>query len=190
MNYDIKITAKIIDYLRTKEAVERISGFHCSENSEIIHFSAQPIDYDNILSDDKFRVRIKNNESIVRFRKQIKDPIKGVALSEEREFILNDFENFESLMEALKIVIFAREIKNSSSYRYKHDKNVIVKLVNIDDLGAFLEIDFPCNTEHDKEFAHLKVQKILEDLEISHDQIQNKFYLQLLIEKEKQKYGG
>ncbi len=187
MNYDIILRAKVDDYINTKEEIEKRYTYLKSEHSEVIHFSKQPVDYDNLLSGDKFRAVLKNNQCKVKFKKEVAEENEGVTISEQRSFEVNDFDSFESLMHALGIVIFAREILNANIFKISSEPNLFLKLVNVEELGYFLEVRFLCNTEHDKDFAKEKVKKILSDLSIGNENVVRDYYLHLILKKEKEK---
>jgi predicted adenylyl cyclase CyaB len=184
-NYDINIKAKIEDYETYIQKIEKIADFFREDEKEVYHLSSKNIGINNIRSPDKFRVIRRNNEYIVKFRKLINEEKSGIDIVEEKEFETQDFDNLIELFKALGFVIFMKEVEKTKKYKYKQNKNVIIKLTQLEGLGNFVEIVFPCSTENDKEFAKMKVNKICEELEIGKDKIENKFYLQLLLDKKK-----
>jgi predicted adenylyl cyclase CyaB len=185
LNYDINIKAKIEDYDFYEEKISQIGDFIREDEKEVYHLSSKDLDINNIRSPDKFRVIRRNNEYIVKFRKLISEKESGVNIVEDKEFETKDFDNLIELFKALGFVIFMKEFKKTKRYKYKENKNIIIKLTRIEELGTYVEVNFPCSSENDKSFAKIKVNKIFDDLGIEKNKIENKFYLQLLLDKKK-----
>lgn len=185
MNLFITVKARIEeDYLGTRKKVEEYADYLGNEHIEVFHFSKRPVDYENVLSPDKFTVTWKNEKYLVNFRKEI-ERSEGIGRAVEKQFEITDFEDFKELMENFDIGIYVKEIRNSNIFKDKHDENIIIKLTNVEELGQFIEIESECETENDTKFVRQKVQKILRDLGIEEKDREDRFYFELLLEKEK-----
>jgi len=186
-NFDVRIKARVDDYLDIKKTIQRRFSYEKTDHIEILHFSSKPVDYDNLRSDKKCWVKVKDGVNTVGFRMNLEHKDDGIIISEDCEFDVPDMDRFTELMESMGIVVFAKEIINYNIFKSEGEPNLTLTLTNVDGLGNFLEIDFSCTTEHDKEFAWAKVNRILETLGIPKENIEHKFYLQLLLEMAKDK---
>lgn len=177
----VMLKAQAVDYLQTKEQIERICNLSGKEHQETYFFSRFPVDYNNEYADGKFKVVLKNQKFYLHFRKALEQAHEGIAIAEDRVMEIPNFEDFVALMKELDVKEYAREIVTGNIYISKDEPNLEVKLVNVETLGNFVEVRFSCATEHDKEFGKLMAIDLLDSLGLK--PMKKTSYAALLLEK-------
>jgi predicted adenylyl cyclase CyaB len=183
LNYNIIKKRVVENFLELEEKIKKVSELKETIKKEVFHFSKEPVDYSNLRSIDKFRVLSKNGKYVVKFLKAVNES-NGILESSEESFELTDFFSFRDLMQTLGLKIFLQEIITEEIYTYRKEPNLLLKLVNVESLGTFFEVEFICETEHDQEFAKLKIDKVIDDLGLTNSKEEEKLYIELLLEKQ------
>ena len=117
------------------------------------------------------------------FKKHLKSFwTKEVVVKQEFEFNLEGKESMEDLMALLKDFGFkewVKKIKRNETYQYKKNKNLSIEINNVKHLGYFMEMEYLCRKPEAKKAIRL-ITKVLKELEIDFNQIDNTGYTKML----------
>lgn len=141
-----------------------------------------------------FRIRAMKDEFEVNFKKWLtKHWTKEVVIKQEFEFKLKGREQVDDLLELFRDLGFkewVKKIKWNETYAYKKDKKIGIEINRVKHLGYFMEIEYLAKkSELNK--ARRKILKILDELKIDKNWIDNTGYTKMLWykgTKEKRKF--
>ena len=142
------------------------------------YFAIQAKDYPK----KAFRIRNKGEVHEINFKKWLtKHWTKDIVVKEEFEFEIEtkNLDSFIALMKDLGFVEWMKKIKHSESYRYLKNSKVDIELNKVKHLGWFMEIEYLC-PPRELEKARKTIRKILTDLQVSPDKIDNTGYTKML----------
>jgi len=129
-----------------------------------------------------FRTRTTRDHIEINFKKHLKKFwTKHVVVKQEFEFTIPK-ENYDDLIELFKDVGFkewVRKEKFNETYKYKKDPKVSIELNRVKYLGYFIEIEYLV-TASEINKAIKKIQKVIKDLKINENQIDNTGYTKML----------
>ena len=129
-----------------------------------------------------FRIRNKGEVHEVNFKKWLtKYWTKEIVVKEEFEFEIQtkNLNSFISLMKDLGFMEWMKKIKHSESYRYLANDKVDIEINKVKHLGYFMEIEYLCPKRKLRR-ARKTILKILKDLEINLNKIDNTGYTKML----------
>jgi len=152
------------DYKRIISFLEKNTKFlkKVWKNDEMFWKNNNPI--------DAFRIRKINNEYIITRKKREITP-EGIEINEEIEFPIIHLEGFKQMMKSLGYVLWYQKQKNIQQYS---QNNILYELVEIPDLGTFLEIETLSN---DTKYGTVCIQEIFTTLGLK---IEPRAYVQIL----------
>lgn len=103
----------------------------------------------------------------------------GLEVNREIEFEVSDGDSFLNMLEGLGFELSMKKHKKSKSYRYKEFH---IELVEIETLGNFIEIETLREDENSETVvkAQAELYKILEKCGISQNEIEKRYYSELL----------
>ncbi len=128
--------------------------------------------------EQEIRLRTVDSEYIVTYKERShKDKVE---INLEKEFCVDDPENFLFIAEKLGYIPYIKKIKRG--FCYIHGL-INIELSHVDGLGDFIEIEYITENQSDVETATTKILNILENLDISRDKIEDRFYVEMLINK-------
>ena len=107
---------------------------------------------------------------------------KEVVVKQEFEFKLKGKEEVEDLLELFKDLGFeewVRKTKWNETYSYNKDKKVNIEINKVKHLGWFLEIEY-LSQKSEIKTARNKILKVLKELEIPFEWIDNTGYTKML----------
>lgn len=141
-----------------------------------------------------FRIRASKDKYEINFKKWLtKYWTKDIVVKEEFEFIIKSKEHLEHLLELFRDLGFkewVKKIKWNETYKWKKDKRVCIELNKVKHLGYFIEIEYLAK-KWEMRKARRKIKKVLKELEIKPNQIDNTGYTRMLWykgTKEKRKF--
>ena len=130
-----------------------------------------------------FRIRAMKDSYEVTFKKWITDLwTKEVVVKQEYEFTLQGKEEVEDLLALFKDMGFkewVKKIKRNETYKYKKNKKLSIEINHVEHLGYFIEMEYLCKRPEAKKAIKL-VTKVLKELEIDFNQIDNTGYTKML----------
>ena len=130
-----------------------------------------------------FRIRTMSDAIEVTFKKWIMDLwTKEVVVKQEYEFTLNGKEEAEDLLALFKDMGFkewVKKIKRNETYKYNKNKKLSIEINHVKHLGYFMEMEYLCKRAEAKKGIRL-ITKVLKELEIDFNQIDNTGYTKML----------
>ncbi|MGL1893405.1 MAG: class IV adenylate cyclase [Spirochaetaceae bacterium] len=177
MSIEVEIKAWVHDSKKLKELLDREYHFEKEYFKEDIYLKG----IDSVSGLEKgIRLRRVGSESIVTYKERSHQ--EKVEVNLEKEFNIDDPDNFLFIIDKLGYKPYIR--KSKRGYLYIKD-GINIELSYVDGLGDFVEIENIVNSKEEVKEATKDIYKILDDLKISRDFIEDKFYVQMLQDKKK-----
>jgi predicted adenylyl cyclase CyaB len=129
-----------------------------------------------------FRIRNKGEIHEINFKRWLTNLWSNdIVVKEEFEFEIKtkNLNSFIALMKDLGFVEWMKKIKHSESYRYSKNKKVDIEINKVKHLGYFMEIEYLC-PRSEMEKAKKTIRRILKNLNINPDKIDNTGYTKML----------
>ncbi len=179
---EVETKVKIENVSKLRNKIRKIAKFEKKESRGDDYFALQKKGYPK----KSFRIRDDGKKLIVNFKKHLKKLYsQGVVVKREFEFQLTDMShigNFLALLDDFGFREWVKKRKTTESYLYKKDKRVIIEINKVQHLGYYMEIEYKAkNSEVEK--ARKKILKVLQELEIKKEQIDNIGYTRKLYDK-------
>ena len=124
-----------------------------------------------------FRIRKQGKENIVTIKKKFRS--NGMEENLEKEFTVSDFDIFCELVEEIGCELFVRKKKSTEIFV---SGNTTIELSFVESLGWFLEIEELVDADNNDERseAKLRITRLIEELGIPREKIENRYYTELL----------
>lgn len=133
-----------------------------------------------------FRIRSLGTQYQINFKKSLKKYwTKDIVVKEEFEFYLKGKSEKDNLLELFKDLGFTKwveKIKSNETYLWKKDKKVSIELNKVKHLGYFIELEY-LGQESEIKKAKSQIKRVLNELNIKPNQINNRGYTKMLWEK-------
>ena len=128
----------------------------------------------------EFRLRVDGGRSIVTAKR--KRVVNGVEINDEMEYEVSDPVAFERFAAYLGATVFARKHKVGDSYRAE---SATIELSHVEGLGDFVEIEWLLEEADTARIqaAETGVRTLLEELGVSAERIEPRYYVDLLAER-------
>lgn len=175
LEVESKVKVKNPDELRKK--IKTLARFLKKEEKSDNYFELE-----KGYPEKAFRIRDTSGKYVVNFKKRLKEFYDDeIVVKEEFEFSLNksDLDSFTKLCEDLGFKTWIKKIKHCEIYEYKKDKKLHLELNKVEKLGYFLELEYLCQKK-DLEKAKSQIRKVIEELEIQKNDIDNTGYTKML----------
>lgn len=175
MSIEVEIKAWVDDFKALKRVLDSRYKLDREYEKEDVYLKG----IDSITQEEKeIRLRKVGEQSIVTFKERSHQG--KVEVNIEKEFAVDNGKNFLYTMEQLGFIPYIR--KNKKGYCYK-ENSINIELSHVEKLGDFIEIEYitDCDTKVDD--AKNSIFKILDDLKIPRDKIEDKFYVEMLLDK-------
>ncbi|NHJ49800.1 MAG: class IV adenylate cyclase [Asgard group archaeon] len=167
--FDIEIKARYKDHNKAREFLKA--------NGARFHGIDQQIDVYFKVKNGRLKLRKGEIENALVY--YTRDNVKDIKVSEYYLYHSQDPELLESILRhSLGVLI---EVRKKREMHYID--NIKFNLDVVDELGTFIEIEAMTDDESDFQKLKLKVEKLIEQLEIPQSAIQSHSYSDLLIEK-------
>ncbi|MEJ5188674.1 class IV adenylate cyclase [Treponema sp. J25] len=133
-------------------------------------------------------IRIRRDGSVCYVTFKQKEVRQGTEVNQEVEFSVSDQQAFERLLEALGFTVWIRKHKQGQAWQWDH---ITIELCQIKGLGTFVELEIlledeknlPSHQDHSIQEAQEALYNCLEKIGIPRDQIENRYYTEMLLEK-------
>lgn len=172
MSLEIEIKAWVDDFddilQRLKERYNFVKEFHKDDRYY------RGIDHSTDESRG-IRIRKQGDEYIVTYKERSHQDKVEVNL--EKEIIIDDRDNFEYILNALG---YKPEIEKVKVGYHFEESGINIELSTIKGLGDFIEIEIIEDDETNIDDAKKKIFKILDELCISREKIEDRYYTQML----------
>lgn len=181
LEIETKIKIDDSEVPKFRKRIKEIAKFEKKGKKEDDYFAIQksPMYYPK----KAFRIRAMKDNFEVNFKKHLKNHwTKDVVVKQEFEFSLKGKEQVQDLLALFKDLGFTewvKKIKWNETYKWKKDKNVAIELNRVKYLGYFIEIEYLAK-KADIERARNKLRKVMEELGIKPEQIDNTGYTKML----------
>jgi predicted adenylyl cyclase CyaB len=189
MSREIELKAHVINWAQTLDLIRNNTNIKNEEFAEKLD-----VYYYNPLKDEAFRVRkeiLKDKNNLVS-KKTIftsKEKLMDGVIEKNKEVEVElSCENFDSSLVFFESLGFKKSLEKSKiGYSFVYDgfeKDLHVELLEVNQLGWFLEIEFIIEENAEKQLIDKLVThlyKILDLFEIPYSNIENKYYSQLLL---------
>lgn len=177
MSIEVEIKAWVDDFNQLKEALDKKYKFDREYEKEDVYLKG----IDSITEEEKeIRLRSVGDGFIVTFKERSHQD--KVEVNIEKEFTVDNDKNFLYTMEKLGFVPYIR--KNKKGYCYKSN-HINIELSHVEKLGDFVEIEYITDSDTNVEDAKIAIYEILDNLNISRDKVEDKFYVEMLLEKKR-----
>lgn len=180
MSLEIEKKAWIESAEETEKKVSSLMEFlKDDEKHDVYYFSGDKknIDYRN---DPIFRIRKNKSGIFVTFKKR---ELSGqTEINKETEFEIINPDKMHELFIYMGYEILVEKHKLSRVYKYK-DANVEINTVR--DLGSFIEVEVVCGDESGKQHAIDLIDEVFEILKIDKNKIEDRLYIDMLLEQNK-----
>jgi|TARA_B100002003_G_scaffold251047_1_gene292806 predicted adenylyl cyclase CyaB len=162
-----------------RDKIKQIARFKKEGKKSDDYFAIQKKGYPK----KAFRIRKMKDTYEVTFKKWIKNYwTKQVVVKQEFEFKLKGKEEVNNLLALFKDLGFTEWVKKTKyneTYSYKKDKRLNIEINNVKHLGYFMEIEYLA-TKSEIKTARNKIIKVLKELEIPNNWIDNTGYTKML----------
>jgi len=130
------------------------------------------------MEEKEIRIRKVEDNSIVTYKER--SHRDKVEVNIEKEFNVDDYDNFLYILKAIGFQPYIK--KEKIGYLFKKE-DINIELSHVTGLGDFIEIEAILNDDSDINKATKAIYSILDNLKISRDRVEDKFYVQMLIDK-------
>ena len=180
---EVETKAKIENVRRLRKRIKEIAKLKKKESRGDDYFALKVKPYPK----KAFRIRFDGKTHVVNFKKHLKSlSSKDIVVKEEFEFPLtsidNKINNFLYFLEDLGFKEWVKKRKTTEAYMYNKDKRVIIEINKVQHLGYYLEIEYLAKRSEVKK-AKRKIRKVLKELGIRKDQIDNVGYTKRLYDR-------
>ena len=192
LEIETKIRIDDSEVKKFKDKIKEIAVFEKKGKKADDYFAIQedPLYYPK----KAFRVRASKDEFEVNFKRWLTNYwTKDIVVKQEFEFKLKGKEQVKDLLELFKDLGFTewvKKIKFNETYQWKKDKKVSIEINNVKHLGYFIEIEYLAQLK-DLDKARKKIRKVIKELGVKPEQIDNTGYTKMLWykgTKEKKKF--
>lgn len=177
----IKLSNSEVNEMRNK--IKSIAVLKHKEKKEDNYFA---IRNDKEYPKKAFRIRASKGKFEINFKKWLtKFWTKEIVVKQEFEFKLENKDQLENLIELFRDLGFKewiKKIKLNETYQYKKDKKASIEINNVQGLGYFIEIEYLCQLRELNK-AKNTIHRIIKDLGIKENQIDNTGYTRMLWRK-------
>ena len=178
----VRIAEVVREIDNMRQRVRKIARFVKKETKGDDYFAIKRKGYPK----KAFRIRKRGEIYEINFKKWLRKLwSKDIVVKQEFEFKIGDVEHLDNFLALLKDLGFeqwVKKLKKSEAYVYKKDKRVVIEINHVKHLGWFLEIEYLCQ-RHELNTARRKIRKVLRQLGVKQEDIDNTGYTKMLWDK-------
>ena len=175
MSIEIEIKAWVDEFDTILEKLKEKYSFVGEYDKEDIYLKG----IDSITDEEKeIRLRKVSDKFIVTYKDRSHQG--KVEVNIEKEFEIDDKNNFLYVMEKLGYITYIR--KSKKGYGFVSDV-INIELSHVENLGDFIEIEYLAKNDSEVESAKIKIFSILDELRISREKIEDRFYVEMIMDK-------
>ncbi|MAH07099.1 class IV adenylate cyclase [Candidatus Pacearchaeota archaeon] len=179
LEVETKVAIPKDEVTNLRDKIKKIAKFKKEGKKSDDYFAIQKKGYPK----KAFRIRKMKDTYEVTFKKWVKNYwTKQVVVKQEFEFKLKGKEEVNNLLALFKDLNFTEWVKKTKyneTYNYKKDKRLNIEINNVKHLGYFMEIEYLA-TKSEIKTARNKIIKVLKELEIPNNWIDNTGYTKML----------
>lgn len=175
MTFEVELKARLAEPAAIEAQAARLGIFEKETYKEDIYFRRRG-DTSSVPA-DRYRLRREGGQAIVTFKQKML--LDGIEVNEEVEFEVDDAHAFFQFTDHFGFEPFVVKRKKSRVYRVGRAH---VELNEIEHLGHFVEIEILCDEEDQVAVARIEVTRLLNQLGLSTEDLEPRFYIDMLQE--------
>ena len=175
MTFEVELKARLADPAATEAQAAQLGVFEKESYKEDVYFRRRG-DTSPVPA-DRYRLRRADGRAIVTFKQKIS--LDGSEVSEETEFEVDDAHAFFQFVDRFGFEPFFIKRKKSRVYRVGRAH---LELNEIEHLGHFVEIEILCDEEDQVAAARTEIARLFNQLGLSAEDLEPRFYIQMLQE--------
>ncbi len=182
---EVEKKAWLKDLEKTRKNILKIATFTEKTEKEDIYFAPIMTERLNIYKDPIFRIRIEKGKQFLSYKK--KSFRNKTEVNEEQEIDIAhiDLAFLRPFFQYLRFFPFIEKRKETELYIMKNYQGffVSIEINQVEKLGDFVEIEILIESKDLIEKADQALSEIFEKIEISEEDIEEKYYVDLLMER-------
>ena len=184
LEVETKVRLKDSEVKALRSRIQELADFDKKGKKVDDYFAVQQKTYPK----KAFRIRRMKDRFEVTFKRPFKKYYTNyIVVKREFEFTLDGKERVDDFVELFKdlgIKEWVQKVKKNETYKYRKDRSLSIEINKVKHLGYFMEIEYLCQ-QKDVRKAQKKIMKLLEELGINLDQVDNTGYTKMLWKKNK-----
>ena len=176
--YEIELKAHVLDRKSVIQNLEKFAAFSGAVEKDDTYYS-------NTINGKSIKVRIRKKSVIFTYKRKeiLEKDGTSIEVNDEKELFLSDADAIEAF---LFDTGFKTTLKKQKTVLSWHYDGANLELCNVARLGDFLEIEILSENNSEKTVSQSreKLLKMLSKCGISEDKIENRYYSQMLGEKQ------
>jgi predicted adenylyl cyclase CyaB len=176
MPFEVELKAWLRDPAGTEARAAELGVFEKESHKEDIYYRREGDT--SLVPKDRYRLRREGDQAVVTF-KQKKMAEGGVEVNEEIEFEVDNPHAFFRFAARFGFEPFVVKRKKSRVYRIGRAH---AEINEVEHLGHFVEIEIMCDDEANLLVARTEVARLLNQLGLSAETIESRYYIDLLQE--------
>jgi len=175
MTFEVELKARLADPAAIEAQAVQLGVFEKETYKEDVYFRRR--DENSSTPADRYRLRREGEQTIVTFKQKML--LDGIEVNEEVEFAVDDAHAFFQFTDRFGFDPFVVKRKKSRVYRIGRAH---VELNEVEYLGHFVEIEILCDEEDQVAVARIEVARLLNQLGLSTEDLEPRFYIDMLQE--------
>ncbi|MCX8176089.1 MAG: class IV adenylate cyclase [Candidatus Bathyarchaeota archaeon] len=174
---EVEVKVKVEDLAKVETSLKKLMADEVGYGvQEDLYFNAPHKNF--ILTDEALRIRKSNGKCFLTYKGCRVD--SQAKTREELEVEVEDFDKIKLILEKLgfKPVYLVRKIRKTFKL-----ENLKINLDNVEKLGSFVEVEGFAENENERGIIMENVKKVLLKLNLHDKKLENKTYLELLLQK-------
>jgi len=181
MTFEVELKARLPDPAAVEARAAQLGVFKKETLKEDIYFRRRG-DTSPVPA-DRYRLRREAGKAVVTFKQKVSRD--GVEVNKESEFEVGNSHAFFRFADRFGFEPFVVKRKKSRVYRIGRAD---VELNQVEYLGHFVEIEILCNEEEQMLVARTEVARLLNQLGLSAEDLEPRYYIQMLQEAHPVRY--
>ena len=181
MTFEVELKARLTNPTEIKAKAAQLGTFEKETYKEDIYYRRR--DEASIVPRDRYRLRREAGRAVVTFKQKIS--AGGVVVNRETDFEVDDAHAFFQFADRFGFEPFVVKRKTSRVYRIGR---VYVELNEVEHLGHFAEIEILCEERDQVPIARLEVARVLKRLGLTDEDLEPRYYIQMIREAHPVRY--
>lgn len=175
MTFEVELKARLTNPAEIEAKAAQLGAFEKETYKEDIYFRRR--DEASMVPRDRYRLRREAGRAVVTFKQKISTG--GMEVNQETEFEVDDAHAFFQFADRFGFEPFVVKRKTSRVYRVGR---VRIELNEVEHLGHFAEIELMCSEQDQVPIARLEVARLLKRLGLTDDDLEPRYYIQMIQE--------
>jgi predicted adenylyl cyclase CyaB len=181
MTFEVELKARLRRPAETEARAAELGVFEKETFKEDIYFRRQGDT--QLIPTERYRLRREGGRAVVTFKEKVS--ADGVEVHEENEFEVDQAHIFFRFANRFGFEPFVVKRKKSRVYRIGRAH---AEFNEVEHLGHFIEIEILCEDEANLMIARTEVARLLNDLGLSAEELEPRYYIDLLQEAYPRRY--